>query len=242
MARTRTDARRWMQQGAALVSGALDGLDEAAFTSSTELAGWTRAHVVAHLSANAEAVGRLVHWAATGEPTPMYSSMEQRNADIELGSQLAGSELTEWFNRSAATLDDSMANLNDQQWEAEVVTAQGRTVPASETPWMRAREVMVHAVDLGTGTAFGDLPEDFLTALCEDIVGKRTAAAGSDTAGPALTIEARDTGGRWVVDGTAGSVTVAGDLSALTAYLAGRGTEGVITHDGGPAPALPAWL
>ena len=103
-----------MQQGATLVSGALAGLDDAAFTSPTELAGWTRAHVVAHLSANAEAVGRLVHWAATGEPTPMYSSMEQRNADIESGSRLAGLELTEWFNRSAATLDDAMANLTDR--------------------------------------------------------------------------------------------------------------------------------
>ena len=88
MARTRADARRWMQLGATLVSGALAGIDDSEFTSPTELPGWTRAHVVAHLSANAEAVGRLVHWAATGEPTPMYSSMEQRNADIESGSRL----------------------------------------------------------------------------------------------------------------------------------------------------------
>ena len=71
-----------------------------------------------------------------------------------------------------------MASLTDEQWEAEVVTAQGRTVPASETPWMRAREVMVHAVDLGTGIGFDDLPDGFLVALCDDIVGKRAAAGG----------------------------------------------------------------
>lgn len=38
---------------------------------------------------------------------------------------------------------------------------------------MRAREVMVHAVDLGTGTTFADLPSDFLEAVCADVVAKR---------------------------------------------------------------------
>ena len=196
MARTRADARRWMQQGATLVSGALAGLDDAAFTSPTELAGWTRAHVVAHLSANADAVGqpRALGGHRRADADVLVHGAAQRR---HRGGQppVLASELTEWFNRSAATLDDAMASLTDQQWEAEVVTAQGRTVPASETPWMRAREVMVHAVDLGTGIGFDDLPEDFLTALCDDIVGKRTAAAGSDAAGPALAIEATDTGG-----------------------------------------------
>ena len=127
-----------MQQGATLVSGALAGLDEAAFTAPTELPGWTRGHLAAHLSANAEAVGRLVHWAATGEPTPMYLSSDQRAADIEAGSHRSGAELTAWFDESASRLDSGMEALTEEQWQADVVTAQGRTVPASETPWMRA--------------------------------------------------------------------------------------------------------
>ena len=44
---------------------------------------------------------------------------------------------------------------------------------AAETPWMRSREVMVHAVDLATGLTFADLPEDFLAALRADITVKR---------------------------------------------------------------------
>lgn len=56
-----------------------------------------------------------------------------------------------------------------QPWQAEVVTAQGRAVPAAETPWMRSREMLVHAVDLGTGLAFADLPDAFLAALRADI-------------------------------------------------------------------------
>jgi maleylpyruvate isomerase len=56
-------------------------------------------------------------------------------------------------------------------------------VPASEVPWLRAREVCVHAVDLATGLAFADLPADFLTALCDDVTTKRSASGG-----PAVTI------------------------------------------------------
>ena len=46
-------------------------------------------------------------------------------------------------------------------------------MPASEIPWLRAREVWVHAVDLGRGVEFADLPDDFLRALEEDIVTRR---------------------------------------------------------------------
>lgn len=173
MARTLDDSLRWAEHGAKLVHEALAGLDAAAFAAPSGLPGWTRRHVAAHLAANADAVGNLVHWAASGEPTPMYSSPEQRSADIEAGSARPGDELVAWFDASAARLADAMAALTPTQWAAEVVTAQGRTVPASETPWMRSREVMVHAVDLGTGTTFAHLPADFLEALVEDVVAKR---------------------------------------------------------------------
>ena len=55
----------------------------------------------------------------------------------------------------------------------KVVTAQGRTVPASETPWMPAGETCVHAVDFGTAVTFADLPEGILLVLREDNAAKR---------------------------------------------------------------------
>lgn len=70
-----------------------------------------------------------------------------------------------------------MDRLTDEHWAAEVMTAQGRTVAASETQWMRAREVCVHAVDLDLDldldVGFADLPADFLRALIDDILAKR---------------------------------------------------------------------
>jgi maleylpyruvate isomerase len=39
---------------------------------------------------------------------------------------------------------------------------------------MRTREVAVHAVDLGTGIGFDDLPDELNTAVALDVVRKRS--------------------------------------------------------------------
>ena len=206
---------RWVEEGTGLCRKAIAGLDETAYGAPSGLDGWTRKHLVAHLAANAEAIGRLVSWAHTGHEQRMYSSPEQRNADIQAGAKLSGEQLTSWFEQSARELAMAMAGLPDEAWQAEVVTAQGRTVPATETPWMRSREVMVHATDLGTGLAFTGLPGDFLAALRADITSKR---------------------------GAQNVPAVHGSDADVTAYLAGRPYSGVTTPDGAPAPELPPWL
>lgn len=173
MARTLADARRWMTDGTTLFVDTVADLDETEFDAPTLLPGWQRRQLVAHVAANADAVGNLVHWAATGLPTPMYASPDERAAGIQRGTTLTGAELLTWLRQSSERLTVAMETLTDEQWRTEVVTAQGRTVPATETPWLRAREVCVHVVDLARGSGFGDLPHDFLAALVEDIIAKR---------------------------------------------------------------------
>ncbi|MFF5607464.1 maleylpyruvate isomerase N-terminal domain-containing protein [Streptomyces cellulosae] len=171
-ARTPADARAWARTGTELLLDAVAGLDEDAFSAPSVLPGWTRKHLVAHVAANADALGNLVHWAATGEETPMYASAEERAAGIAKGAALTADELRSWLTDSAQKLAAGLDGLTDEQWRHPVVTAQGRTVPATELPWMRAREVCVHAVDLGVVT-FADLPKGFLTALAAEIRAKR---------------------------------------------------------------------
>ncbi|MER6404012.1 maleylpyruvate isomerase N-terminal domain-containing protein [Streptomyces viridosporus] len=172
--RTFAEARAWARTGTELMLDAVAGLDEAAFSAPSVLPEWTRKHLVAHVAANADALGNLVHWAATGEQTPMYASAEERAAGIAKGPTLSADELRSWLTTSAHELAEGLDRLTDEQWHREVVTAQGRTVPATELPWMRAREVCVHAVDLGTGVVtFADLPKGFLTALVGEIRAKR---------------------------------------------------------------------
>jgi maleylpyruvate isomerase len=199
---------RWVAEGTALCRKALVDLD-----SPSLLPGWTRKHVAAHLALNAEALGNLVHWARTGEERPMYSSPEQRNTDIEAGALRPADELIAWFEESAQQLTTGMGELTDEQWQTQVRTAQGREVPATAIPWLRSREVMIHAVDLGTSVTFADLPDDFLEELCADIRTKR------------------------------GDVPeVQGPLPEVAAYLAGRPYNLVLTPDGNPAVPLPPWL
>ncbi|MFB7456138.1 maleylpyruvate isomerase N-terminal domain-containing protein [Streptomyces sp. NPDC056188] len=172
--RTFADARAWARTGTELMLVAVAGLDEAGFSAPSVLPEWTRGHLVAHVAANADALCNLVHWAATGEETPMYASAEERAAGIAKGPALSADQLRTWLTTSARRLAEGLDGLTDEQWQHKVVTAQGRTVPATELPWMRAREVCVHAVDLGAGVVtFADLPKGFLTALVAEISAKR---------------------------------------------------------------------
>jgi maleylpyruvate isomerase len=193
MAGTHADAVRWVEEGSKLLLDAVTGLDDDGFGGPTLLPGWTRRHLVAHVAANADALLNLVRWAATGRRTPMYATAEERAAGIERGTRMSADELLAWLRASHERLGLAMDVLTEEQWSRQVVTAQGRTVPATEIPWLRAREVCVHAVDLDRDIGFGDLPTDFLEALVADIVVKR--------------------GGVPAVDGT---------LPEITAWLAGR--------------------
>lgn len=73
MSRTFEEARSWARLGTTLFVRAAD-LGADALDEPSTLPVWTRKHLVAHVAANADALGHLVHWAATGERTPMYAS------------------------------------------------------------------------------------------------------------------------------------------------------------------------
>ena len=170
---------------------AVDGLDDTELDEPALLEGWTRRHVTAHVHYNAEALRRLVSWAATGVENRMYASPEQRTSEIEAGSKLPAEELRALVSGSARALGDDLDALAEVTWHAEVVTAQGRTVPATAIPWMRTREVAVHAIDLGTGIGFDALPDELNTQLCVDVIHKR--AASGETAVLAAWLTGRTT-------------------------------------------------
>jgi maleylpyruvate isomerase len=178
MARQLEESLAWMRSGTGLFLSAVDGLDAADFDAPSDLPGWSRKYLVAHIAANADALRNLVHWAATGEETPMYASPEERSEDIESGARRPANALRSRAHSASEQLASDLAALDQKQWQEQVRTAQGRMVPAADVPWMRAREVFVHAVDLGTGLGLADLPEDFVRSLIDDMLAKR----GMDTA------------------------------------------------------------
>jgi maleylpyruvate isomerase len=172
---------------------AVDSLSDASFAEPTSLPGWTRAHVIAHVHSNAEALRRLAGWARTGEESRMYASPAQRSEEIESGARLEPGKLRAIVHESAAALGDDLAGLTGAQRDNTVITGQGRSLPASEIPWLRCREVGVHAVDLDAGVTFADLPGEFLAALVQDVIVKRTA--NGELAALAAWLTGRATGG-----------------------------------------------
>jgi len=202
------------------------------------LPGWNRRFLLSHVANNAGALRNLLHWARTGEERRMYASSEQRSADIEAGAAAPAAELRDLVASSAAALWADLEGLPAHAWSAEVITAQGLTRHAAEIPWMRAREAYIHGVDLDAGTGFADLPGDFLVALADDIVNRRSQLAN----GPALVLTAAGARASWRVAGTGIPASIEAPLAALTEWLAGRPVVGLTDMAGDPVPELPPWL
>ncbi|GLZ00161.1 maleylpyruvate isomerase family mycothiol-dependent enzyme [Actinoplanes sp. NBRC 103695] len=224
---SRAWSEEWAREGTALFLAAVAGLTDEQLREPSALPGWTRAHVVAHLARNADALINLLEWARTGVETPMYSGPEQRDGDIERGAKLPAAELRADLLRSAERFAKRVAEMPAEAWQGEVRTRQGRLIRGAEVLWMRSREVWVHQADLGTGITFGNFPADFLVELIGDVTGSMT--------GPSVRIEAGEH--TWTVGD--GSPTVSGTPAAVAAWLTGR-TAGDDLH--GARPELPGWL
>lgn len=194
------EARTWMDRTTEILLGQVDTLSVAVWDGPSALPDWRPREIVAHVHHNAEAVINLATWAHTGIETRMYPSMEQRDADIERTAELPTSELRELVHGSAERLAVHLDQLTEEQWTRQVVTAQGRTVLATEIPWMRARETGIHVLDLGTGTSFDDLPSGFVEHLVRDVIGLRLSRGEGPVLASWLTGrgKAGDELGRWI--------------------------------------------
>lgn len=233
--------RGWAADGTRLLTEALEALDDEGFTAPSLLPGWTRAHVAAHVARNAEALGRLAAWARTGEETPMYPSPEQRDADVEASARQQPGDLRHDVASTAADLALAFDALEGSAWDARVRVRQGTEVPARVLPWLRAREVWLHAVDLGTGADLAGAPADLLDELAHDITGGLSRQDGC----PVLELRPSDRDSAWQLgprEGDAGGrVSVQGSVADLVLWLAGR-SDGAALTSAGPLPVLPAWL
>ncbi|GAB2674098.1 maleylpyruvate isomerase family mycothiol-dependent enzyme [Thalassiella azotivora] len=205
-------------------------LDDEDVRAASLLPGWTRGHVLAHVARNADALGNLVHWARTGEPTPMYPSREARDADIEAGAARSASELESDLESAGERLLAAIAELPEDRRHVLVRAGSGHEAPAHEVLWWRVREVAYHHVDLATGTTTADLPRPVVDRGLVEAVERVTG-------GLALRLRATDTG--WEA-GPADGQVVTGSAADLLAWLTGR-SQGTGLQSDRDLPELPSW-
>lgn len=233
----------WMYTGTSFLLDAVDRLTDDELRQPSGLPGWSRAHLVGHLARNAEALSRLAAWARTGVETPMYASPTQRDSDIEESATLSAGRLREDLASTAAALTEALGALDDTTWQAPLRSAQGRTIPATEVPWMRVREVWLHTVDLAAGARMDDLPAGVLDALLTDVCG--TLSGREDC--PAVVLRPTDRERTLRLGPAVGApITLTGSVADLAGWLVGRGVPGDLAARGETGeiavPKPPRWL
>ena len=221
----------WWADGERHLGTALGRLTDEEFGAPSLLPEWSRATLLAHVAGNADALVNLLTWARTGVETPMYASPEARNAGIAATAALPPAELRAEVLQSAGRLATAVRELPDDAWSAPVRTAQGREVPAAEVPWMRCREVWVHAVDLDAGVGFAECPDELLAKLVDDVFA---LWRGKDQEPDVTVFCGERTWG-------SGAVAVSGSLADVAAWVTGR-SDGAGLRSDGPLPELPRWL
>jgi maleylpyruvate isomerase len=210
----------------------VDKLDDDQWARPSLLPGWSRGHVVAHLTLNAEGLSGALEGVHEGRRTPMYRSDDARDADIAELSQVSPATLRDRFLGSTTVIGEWVEELADNLAGTMIErTPGGRQFPASAVIHMRIREVEIHHADLGLDYTAADWPAEFVELL----LGFRAAAYD----GTPFTGHALDLDRTWQF-GTGGP-TVSGPGGALAWWVTGRGTGDGLSSDDGRVPRMEPW-
>ncbi|MBS4753961.1 maleylpyruvate isomerase family mycothiol-dependent enzyme [Nocardioides sp. zg-ZUI104] len=212
---------------------AADVLPDADWEAPSVCAGWSRAHVLAHLALNAEGLTGVLRGLTTGVPTTTYASVEARDRDIVDLAAAAPDVVRRRLHDSAAELDAALVAAGEVPADATFErTPGGPVLRAGVIPGMRLREVEIHHADLLVGYS----PADWPARTAERFL--RRDARVHASAG--LRVEATDTGGTWEF-GQVGpeAPVVRGPVTALAWWASGRDPGWTVTCSTGVLPTLP---
>ena len=112
MQRPDENAMRWWDEAETAVARIVERLGDDDLAAPSALPDWSRAHVVAHLARNADALLNLLTWARTGVETPMYPSREVRDADIEATAARPPAELHADYVAACAHLAEEIGRAS----------------------------------------------------------------------------------------------------------------------------------
>lgn len=233
---TLAERLRWQQEGEEFFLVQALSLEDDALGQASLLPEWTRAHVIAHVARNADALGNLLHWASAGIETPMYRDSAAREQDIQLGATQEPEALRLDLATAQRRLAQATSRTQASDWPVEVRSARGRAIPASEVPWLRVREVWLHAIDLNTHATFADLPSGLVDALLTDVTTTLTAHEDA----PRVQLAPLDRESVWHIGDGESKETIVGPASELLGWIIGRRPQP--ESDSDHSVHIPRWL
>jgi maleylpyruvate isomerase len=136
-------------------------LSEADLRAASLLPGWTRAHVLAHVARDADAMRNLLIGARSGQARPAYASAQARAAEIEQAAARRAGDLMADLADSAMALRAVARQLPDEAWQVQVLLLDSAPFPAAGLLTSRLAEVELHHCDLGTAYGPADWPGAF---------------------------------------------------------------------------------
>ena len=166
------------RRGTAYFARRLAALADAAMRGPSRQAGWTRAHLIAHVGYHARAMAGLVASARAGERQPACPAHAARLAEIELGATLPPRGLRSLVQHAAIHLDVEWRDLKDAAWDASLSLPDGTSLAVRATPRMRAMVVWQAALDLDNGGRIEDIPAELRPEVSAEMIGARPACNG----------------------------------------------------------------
>ena len=222
--------RKRIQEATQRLLGDTIGISDADWNRPSLLPGWSRAHVAAHLSSNADALAQLICEASGGEPAVLYPDDGLRAEGIERGSSMTGLELQICLDTSAGRLERAMDAVED--WAAPVELL-GRPLTLAQVPIARLSEIVVHHLDLDCGFDAGRLDSASARWLLQWAAFRYAVDADL------LALRLESTSGLVVdVGPDADRAVVTGADAALWGWLTGRTGGDDLEGADGLAPAL----
>ena len=188
---------------AALLERLNDPLDVA---GPSRLPGWNRAQLITHLARNADGHRRMIDGAGRGEVLEQYAGgIATREAGIDAGRGHSAEQVVGDLTSATADLE---AAWESTDWQGSGRrTLQGDS-PIDRLPFLRAREVLLHGVDLDIGIELADLDPLYVRLELERMAMLWTARRPMGlTAVPSSALDLSPTDrlgwftGRLVVDG-----------------------------------------
>lgn len=214
----------WARRGTAYFARLLNRMADCELDEPSLLPGVSRRYVIAQIGYHARLLSGILAWTRSTRDGRLPVKAEVDAEDVRGHVTQPALALRNLFVHSAVHLNVEWRDLSDAQWDVSVQDREGQHVAVRETPWRRAVAIWLHAMDLGAGGLFSDIPPDMAESLIRNLSMRNSQISG-------CTFSFTDRERRVTIRDAAG-ITVRGRSADIVRWLYGRGAKDIQTSVG----------